>query len=201
MSIVFDGTHDSISVCLGTNPTEQFKQRKPGNMLANLINEHALADAQAEKWDAVAERLNALRQTVTVGRVGGKASLSALVQNGIDPNQVIAAMRSVPMASELLNTLTASGVDWADDMTAYVMSGLVAAGKITQQTADVMRSLSVRSDAVIVTTEAECESAYESHRLAQQWSTLQNEVINPSVENRADLIAALKSAIETLEAG
>jgi hypothetical protein len=30
-----------------------------GNMLANLINQHALADAQAGKWDAVAEILNA----------------------------------------------------------------------------------------------------------------------------------------------
>jgi len=94
-------------------------------MLANLINQHALADAQAGKWDAVAAILNALTQTVTVGRVGGKASLSALVQNGIDPNQVIAAMRSVPMASELLNTLTTSGVDWADDLTAFVMGKLV----------------------------------------------------------------------------
>lgn len=129
-------------------------------MLANLINQHALADAQAGKWDSVAATLNALTQTVTVGRVGGKASLAALVQNGIDPNQVIAAMRSVPMASELLNTLTASGVDWADDLTAFVMGGLVTAGKITQQTADVMRSLSVRSEPLIVTTADDCKRAW-----------------------------------------
>jgi hypothetical protein len=170
-------------------------------MLANLINQHALADAQAGKWDAVASTLNALTHTVTVGRVGGKASLAALVENGIDPNTVIAAMRSVPMASELLNTLTASGVDWADELTAYVMGGLVAAGKITQRTADVMRSLSVRSESVISTTADECEAAYKSYRLSQQWSTLRNEVINPAVGDRADLIAALKSAIEMLEDG
>lgn len=129
-------------------------------MLANLINQHALAEAQSGKWDAVAEKLNALTRTVRLGKVGGRASLSALVGNGIDPNQVIAAMRSVPMASELLNTLTSDGVDWADDMTAYVMSGLVAAGKITQRTADVMRSLSVRDEPVVVTTPEECSAAY-----------------------------------------
>ncbi len=172
-------------------------------MLANLINEHALADAQAGKWDAVATTLNGLTQTVAVGRVGGKASLAALVQNGIDPNKVIAAMRSVPMASELLNTLTASGVDWADDLTAYVIGGLVASGKITQQTADVMRSLSVRQEAVISTTAVQCEAAYESARLAQQCSTLENETINPAkaTGNRAAVISAYKTVIETLEAG
>lgn len=129
-------------------------------MLANLINQHALADAQAGNWDAVASALNALTHTVTVGRVGGKASLAALVANGIDPNAVIAAMRSVPMASELLNTLTASGVDWSDDLTEFVMSGLVESGKITQQTADVMRSLSVRSEPVIATTADDCQKAW-----------------------------------------
>lgn len=129
-------------------------------MLANLINQHALADAQAGKWASVAETLNALTHTVTVGIVGGKASLSALVANGIDPNEVIAAMRSVPMASELLNTLTASGVDWADNMTAYVMGGLVSSGKITQQAADVMRSLSVRDEPVIATTADDCRKAW-----------------------------------------
>ena len=170
-------------------------------MLANLINQHALADAQAGKWDAVAAALNALTQTVTVGRVGGKASLAALVQNGIDPNQVIAAMRSVPMASELLNTLTVSGVDWADEMTAFVMGGLVDSGKITQQTADVMRSLSVRSEPVIETTAEECQSSYETARLAQQWSTLQNEAINPAAGSRTGLIASLRSAADTLENG
>ena len=129
-------------------------------MLANLINEHALADAQAGKWDAVATTLNGLTQTVTVGRVGGKASLSALVAAGIDPSAVITAMRSDPMASELLNTLTASGVDWADDLTAFVMGKLVDSGKITQRTADVMRSLSVRSEPLIVTTADQCHRAW-----------------------------------------
>jgi hypothetical protein len=129
-------------------------------MLGNLIRQYALDDARAGKWDAVATTLNALTRTVRLGKVGGKASLGALVAAGIDPDTVIAAMRANPMASELLNTLTADGVDWADDMTAYVMGKLVAAGKITQKTADVMRSLSVRGEPVIVTTPEECSAAY-----------------------------------------
>lgn len=129
-------------------------------MLAGLIREHALESAKAGKWESVADTLNALTHTVRVGKVGGKASLGALVAAGIDPDTVIAAMRANPMASELLNTLTADGVDWADDMTAYVMGKLVAAGKITQKTADVMRSLSVREEPVILTTPEECSAAY-----------------------------------------
>ena len=174
-------------------------------MLANMINTHALADAQAGNWDAAAAKLNALTQTVTVGRVGGKASLSALVQNGMDPNQVIAGMRSVPMASELLNTLTASGVDWADDMTAYVMGGLVASGKITQQTADVMRSLSVRSEPVISTTAEQCQEAWAVNQLKikqQEFATLSDAVKNAiGTSEQVEKAAELRSMLDVLENG
>jgi len=37
--------------------------------------------------------------------------------------------------------------------------------------------------------------------LTQQWSTLQNETINPAANVRADLIVALRSAADALEAG
>jgi len=169
-------------------------------MLANLIREHALADAQDGKWLAVASTLNAMTRDVYVGRVGGKASLAALVGAGIDPNTVIAQMRSVPMASELLNTLTASGVDWSDDLTAMVMRGLVDAGKITQQTVTVMRGLSLRTEPVIVTTEEECAAAFEADQVQTIWTTALNEGINAAVAagDREALKAALAAAIEVL---
>lgn len=128
--------------------------------LIDLIKSHALSEAQAGKWSAVATTLNGLTRQVHVGRVGGKASLAALVGAGIDPNTVIAQMRSVPMASELLNTLNASGVDWSDDLTAFVMGRLVESGKITQRTADVMRSLSVRDESLVSTTAEQCQAAW-----------------------------------------
>lgn len=172
-------------------------------MLANLINEHALADAQAGKWDAVAATLNALQKTVTVGRVGGKASLGALVAAGIDHGKVITAMRADPMASELLNTLTASGVDWADDLTAFVMGKLVASGAITQQTVDLMRSLSVRSEPVVSTTAEECLAAWEYTAINSAFLTARNESLNEALAagNRAALITGLKALLATLEAG
>lgn len=144
-------------------------------MLAELIKKHAAESAAKGDWNEVAETLNALRNTITVGRVGGKASLSALVAAGIDPGAVITAMRSDPMASELLNTLTASGVDWADELTAFVMGKLVRSGKITQQTADVMRSLSVRVAPVVVTTADACRDAWQAdlaETAAQQASAI-----------------------------
>ena len=172
-------------------------------MLADLITQHALADAQAGKWDAVADTVNALRKTVIIGRVGGKASLGALVANGIDPNAVIAAMRSVPMASELLDTLTASGVDWLDDLTAFVMGGLVSAGKITQQTVDVMRSLSVRSEPVIATTAEECSAAWEYAAINSAFLAARNESLNQALAagDRVALITGLRELLALLEAG
>lgn len=168
-------------------------------MLINLIRQHALEAAETGDFAAVAATLNALAHTVTVGRVGGKASLSALVAAGIDPSAVITAMRSDPMASELLNTLTASGVDWADDLTALVMGRLVESGKITQRTADIMRSLSVRSEAVISTTAEECEAEW----VRAICGRLQNESINPAIASgdRAAIVASLRSAADALEAG
>jgi hypothetical protein len=105
------------------------------------------------------------------------------------------------MASELLNTLTASGVDWADEMTAYVMGGLVADGKISQRTADIMRSLSVRDEPVIVTTAEQCQVAFETESLSSQWVALQNDGgINAALStgDRSALKAALAAAIEVL---
>lgn len=37
--------------------------------------------------------------------------------------------------------------------------------------------------------------------LAAEWATLQNESIHPAASNRADLVSALRSAADTLEAG
>lgn len=173
-------------------------------MLANLIKRHAQADAQAGKWSVVAATLNALTRDVYVGRVGGKTSLAALVGAGIDPNTVIAQMRSVPMASELLNTLTASGVDWADDLTAFVMEKLVESGKITQQTADVMRSLSVRSEPVIVTTAEECEAAWsvDLRMIEQQEFALLSDAVKNAIgtSEQAEKIAQMRTMLDMLEA-
>lgn len=172
-------------------------------MLTELITQHALVDAQAGKWDAVAATLNTLRKTVTVGRVGGKASLGALVANGIDPGKVITAMRADPMASELLNTLNASGVDWADDLTAFVMGKLVASGAIPQQTAELMRSLSVRSEPVVSTTAEECSAAWEYAKINTAFLTARNESLNQALAtgDRVALIAGLRELLALLEAG
>jgi hypothetical protein len=43
--------------------------------------------------------------------------------------------------------------------------------------------------------------AEQAAELAAQWTELQNELINPAANNRSGLIAALKAAVKTLEAG
>ena len=49
--------------------------------------------------------------------------------------------------------------------------------------------------------QADAVDAIVAAELAQQWSTIQNEVINPAANVRADLIVALRSAADMLEAG
>lgn len=128
--------------------------------LIDLIREHALASAEAGDWQTVADTLNALTHTVKVGKVGGKDSLQALVAAGEDPNAVIGAMRAVPTASVLLDTLISSGVDWSDPLSEMIMNGLVASGKISQRAADSVRALSERTEAVIITIADDCQRAW-----------------------------------------
>ena len=129
----------------------------------------ALAGAESGNWAGCSAALKALTIPTTFGLVGGKASLSALIAAGEDPNAVLSAMRSVPVASELLDTLTATGVDWADPLTDLVMGGLVQANLISQNAATAVRSLSSRLVSVAQQeglTDAEC-SAAECQRVWQ----------------------------------
>ena len=170
-------------------------------MLIDKIREHASESAAAGDFEAVAKTLSDKTVVVRVGKVGGKETLSAIVNGGHDANAVIAAMRSVPMSSELLDTLTVSGVDWDDDLTKYVMGGLVAAGEIDAAVVTITQGLSTRMDAPAgrTVTADECREAWNAAELARDWSTVQNENINAAVFNRTELIAALRKSADKLE--
>lgn len=168
--------------------------------LANLIQQHAAALAATSDWAGVAAAMSAKTITVPLGKVGGKESLAALLAAGQDPNAVITAMRAVPVASVLLDTLISSGVDWSDPLTVQIMTGLANVGLITPAVVTAMRSLSERIDSLAgrTVTAAECQAAVSQARLAADWATVQNNHINAATGTREQLIAGLTAAAEAL---
>lgn len=181
-------------------------------MLANLIREHALEYAQTGKWEAVAEILNAPTVEVRDTTLRTTGWLMQTLTAVIDPatgmteaDLVLGTLQraTIPRVRAAYDRMSSVGLDLSDPQAQQLIPALGAAGKWTQNLIDRIKSAGVRQVSIAgnPVTADQCQSDYEAHRLAQQWSTLQNELINPAVGNRADLIAALKTAIETLEAG
>jgi len=175
-------------------------------MLIDLIKTHALASAQSSNWTAVAATLNA--QTVEVRNPKSWTMADLITLLGAESAAVVggtiqAAGASNPIFAGAWLALNITGLQLHTDERQVMITGLAdAAGwPIELKAAALAAGLTYTSLAGSAVTAEQCESAYESHRLSQQWSTLQNETINPAAGIRADLIAALKSAIETLEAG
>lgn len=181
-------------------------------MLANLIREHAAELAQAGKWDAVAAILNAPTVEVRDSTLRTTGWLMQSLTAVIDPatgmteaDLVLGTLQrsTIPRVRAAYDRMSSIGLDLSDPQAQELIPALGAAANWPENLTDRIKSagVSMWSLAGNPVTAEQCESAYEFARLAQQWSTLQNESINPAVGNRAELIAALKAAIETLEAG
>lgn len=175
-------------------------------MLANLINQHALTEAQSGKWGAVAEILNAptveMRnpKSWTMADLIGLVGAQAAAKIG---GTIQAAGTSNPIFAGAWIALNVTGLQIHTDDRQSMLVELSQAGDWGSELTAIIKAagLTYTSLAVNPVTAEQCEASYESARLSQQWSTLQNETINPAAGIRADLIASLKSAIETLEAG
>jgi len=173
-------------------------------MLANLINQHALEDATAGNWDAVAATLNALRSEVVDQT---HWSFGLMMSQGQLPQELVvgiaAAVKSAAAVNPLMeSTFIAFSTTGVQLHTAERQSMIESIGAgLPSEAVAAVKALGVRSVPVVTTNAKQCQSAYEFNVLSQQWSTLQNEIINPAVGNRTNLIAALRSAASTLEAG
>lgn len=168
-------------------------------MLINLIREHALEDAQAGNWSAVAETLNSLTQTVTdtthwsFGLMMSQGNLPPELVTGI-ASAVKTAAAANPLVESAFIAFSTTGLQLhTDERQAMIQA--IGAGLPSEFVAAV--NALGRRTASVVTTDAEaCESAW----IQSAWTTLQNEVLNPAVATKVGLITALRSAIETLEA-
>jgi hypothetical protein len=134
-----------------------------GNMLANMINQHALADAQAGKWDAVAAALNALRSDIvdqthwSFGLMMSQGQLPQELVVGIATAVKTAASVNPLMESAFIAFSTTGLQLHTSDRQAMIES--IGAGLPSEAVAAV-KSLGVRSAPVITTTADDCRKAW-----------------------------------------
>lgn len=172
---------------------------------------------QVDAGDSAATIATATVEWVNPDKVGGRATMSALIAADFKVNEIIATMRAVPIAAELLDTLVASGVNWADDLTLLVLGQIRDSGAnaITQEVIDVLEALSKRPMLLSESlgqepwTEADVQALIDAEArrattetLNAEWTALLNDGgINAAIAagDRVALIASLTSAVDSLE--
>jgi len=112
-------------------------------MLAEIIRQHALADAQAGNWSAVAATLQAISETAPARLCYAVESGAAAVAAGGDHTELLGALLGDPNGIMLFQKLSSSaGVMWAHEVTVPYLQWLVSHSKMTQQVMDALIDLS-----------------------------------------------------------
>lgn len=134
-------------------------------MLANLINEHALADAQAGDWSAVAATLNAQTVEVRNPKSWTMADLIGLVEAqgaALVGGTIQAAGASNPIFAGAWIALNVTGLQLHTDERQQMIDGLAAAGKWPPELAAAVKSagLTYTSLAGEAVTTNDCRKAW-----------------------------------------
>lgn len=133
-------------------------------------------------------------------QASGRMTLAALEAADIDADAVLLVVEQIPRGRRLLGLLDAEGVNWVDPLTVQMLEGMVAAGGITQQTADTLIAISKRVEASPTADAIQrvwiCEQAVAAKRAER--NALMTWVANAEAELSADKIAGL--TIEQLQA-
>lgn len=112
-------------------------------MLAEIIKTHALADAQAGDWLAVAATLQAITVTATPRLCYAVESGNAAVAAGGDHTTLLGALLQDTNGIMLFQKLSSSaGVMWSHEVTIPYLQWLVSEGKMSQQVMDALIDLS-----------------------------------------------------------
>jgi hypothetical protein len=167
-------------------------------MLSQLIREHALTEAQASDWDAVAAILNASTVEVRNPKSWTMADLITLL--GAESAAVVggtiqAAGVTNPIFAGAWLALNITGLQLHTDERQAMIAGLAdAAGWPAElKAAALAAGLTYTSLAGSVVTAAECQSAWAVDSLQSEWVTFLNETINTllSSGDRAGVKTAL----------
>lgn len=162
--------------------------------LANLIQQHASAEAAAENWSAVAAIVRGLGLRQTPRLCYSVESGDAIEAAGDDPTTVIGSMLLDPNGTMLFQRLSsAAGVQWAHPRTQQWLTWFVAQGRISQAGASALINLSAPLLYAHLTA-AECEAAISADQARQALVRLQ--------QRRSDwdtVAAGIRSRIESGE--
>lgn len=184
--------------------------------LNDLIQTHAATEAAAGNWPAVADILNAISITIRDPRPVTYASLGR--DFGDPARQLVAgtiraaAKADTPQGGELadahavlLNEQVGMRID--SDARQAVIDGLAAAGGWPNALRDGIKQSRLQrvspagNGGFGVVTAEQCEAEIISGKLQQQWAAQLNETITPASNDRAALVAALRTAADAMEIG
>lgn len=112
-------------------------------MLADLIKTHALSQAQAGDWAAVAATIRGLNLRATPRVCYSVESGDAIEAAGDDPTTVLGWMTEDPNGTMLFQRLSSAvGVEWSHPRTQQWLTWFVGQGRISQAGADALIDLS-----------------------------------------------------------
>ncbi len=153
-----------------------------------------LALANTEKWQELAAAWPVTR--LPDYRATGRETLVALMAAGIDANAVLQAVEASAVGRRLLGLLDSDGVNWADEVTIGLLDQLVAAGGITQTTADVLIAASYRADPK--PTADEVKAAWQEHLVTEERDNLIRQLDDASMEASRPFRVAQSNVQEAL---
>jgi len=112
-------------------------------MLIDLIKAHALTEAQAGDWAAVAATLQAVTITAAPRLCYAVESGTAVAQAGGDPTAMLTVLLADPNGMMLFQKLSSSaGVMWSHPATIPYLEALVSAGAMSEAVKDALIDLS-----------------------------------------------------------
>lgn len=178
-------------------------------MLANLINQHALADATAGKWHAAAETMNAPTVGVRNPKSWTMADLITLL--GVESAVIVggtiqAAGVTNPIFAGAWLALNITGLQLHTDARQAMIAGLAdAAGWPNELKAAVLAAgLTYTSLAVNAVTAEQCFEAWQADQITVQRAALRSRfdsILNQiGTSEQAEGIADLRAIADELEA-
>lgn len=183
--------------------------------LINLINQHALAAAQAGNWQSVADTLNALTTEVRTTDLRTARWLMLQLPDVVDPQTgttesdvVLGTLQqsTIPRVKAAYDSLVSDGIDLSDDQVQQMIPVLAQAANWPAGLADKILLAGRRIESVLseATTANECQKAFEQQVADQAYATAQNELIAPELSSptrtKASIAAKLRQAAAELEA-
>ena len=175
-------------------------------ILSSLIKEHASEAATKGDWESVAKIINGLTQTISDPT---QWSFGLMMSQGNLPQMLVAgiadAVKKAGQSNSLIDSafiaFSTTGIQLHTPERQAMIDAIGA--ELPVEAVAAVKALGVRTVLVYgseVTAE-QCQTEFELASLQQEWSTLQNEKINPAADNREDLISALRAAADALESG